>query len=41
VPADAMSALIASAESGPMSRIISSSDTAPIGFTSASAFAEN
>ncbi len=36
-----MSAHIASAESGPMSRIISSSDTAPTGFTSASALAEN
>src|SRR5260370_26191152 len=37
VPADAMSALIASAESGPMSRIISSAETVPTCFTSASA----
>ena len=41
VPAEAMSLAIASAESGPMSRIISFAWTLPTGFTSASALSEN
>src|ERR1700734_2511295 len=40
-PADATIAAIASAESGPMSRIMSSADTWRTSLTSASAFAEN
>src|ERR1700683_2624480 len=40
-PADATNAAMASAESGPMSRIMSSADTWRTSLTSASAFAEN